>query len=161
MEQDFENRLKSLEKWRDERVRQQISYPLDVESQIVLAKYFMKIFDTLTYTVVGAEEHIATIYVGQQGNFQFQVEQNTLFPYTVNVASNIFTIAGGKTFANDTAVLVYYAPGGALPTPLAVNTTYYVVSSTGNSFKLSATVGGAAINITTTGTGKQFITAQL
>lgn len=35
---------------------------------------------------------------------------------------------------------------GALPTGLAVNTTYYVVSAGANTFQLSATRGGAAIN---------------
>lgn len=40
-----------------------------------------------------------------------------------------------------------------LPDPLAVDTVYYVVSKTTDTFKLSATSGGAAIDITDTGTG--------
>jgi hypothetical protein len=42
---------------------------------------------------------------------------------------------------------------GALPTGLAVGTNYYVVSPTANTFQLSATMGGAAINASGTQSG--------
>ena len=48
---------------------------------------------------------------------------------------------------------VFVASTGTLPAPLAVNTRYFIVSATTNNFKLSATVGGSAINLTTNGTG--------
>lgn len=38
-------------------------------------------------------------------------------------------------------------------TGISINTTYYVISSTTNTFQLSATVGGAALPLTTNGTG--------
>jgi microcystin-dependent protein len=47
---------------------------------------------------------------------------------------------------------------GALPTGLAANTDYFVTASTTNTFQLSATQGGAAIN--TTGTQSGTHTAQ-
>ena len=40
-----------------------------------------------------------------------------------------------------------------LPAGLSVATTYYVISSTADTFKLSLSVGGAAVDITGTGTG--------
>jgi hypothetical protein len=45
--------------------------------------------------------------------------------------------------------------GGALPAGLAAATNYFVIASglTANAFKVSATVGGAAVDITDTGTG--------
>lgn len=43
--------------------------------------------------------------------------------------------------------------GGALPTGLAIDTTYYVVNSATNTFKLALTTGGTAVDITTTGSG--------
>lgn len=48
---------------------------------------------------------------------------------------------------------------GSLPSPLATATTYYLrdVGTNVYFFKLAATAGGAAINITTTGTGAQSI----
>lgn len=47
--------------------------------------------------------------------------------------------------------------GGALPAPLAAATTYYTLRTDKNKIKLAATLGGAAINLTTNGTGTQFI----
>jgi hypothetical protein len=48
---------------------------------------------------------------------------------------------------------VAFATTGALPTGLAVNTTYYVVSPGANDFQVAATLGGAAINTTGTQSG--------
>lgn len=163
MNDDKDQRIEKLEQqvqdlltWKAAREKQQITFPLDVQSQTVLQNYFMRIVDTLTYIVVGAEEHVATSYVGEQGLLNFEVTKNIIFPYTVNATSNVFTVPEGS-FIDDTAVYVYYAPGGAVPDPLAVNTQYYIRDSTGTTFKLAATAGGAAIDITNDGTGRQFI----
>ncbi len=43
--------------------------------------------------------------------------------------------------------------GGALPTPLIAGLDYYVINPAINSYQLALTIGGTAINITTTGTG--------
>lgn len=48
---------------------------------------------------------------------------------------------------------VYLTSTGALPTGLSQNTLYYVVSATTNTFSLSATLGGAAINTSSAGSG--------
>lgn len=52
-------------------------------------------------------------------------------------------------------VVFFSNSGGALPAPLAANTEYFVSATTltANSFKVSATSGGAVIDITTNGTG--------
>lgn len=42
---------------------------------------------------------------------------------------------------------------GSVPTGLAEETKYYVVNSATNTFKLAATLGGAAIDLTTDGSG--------
>lgn len=47
--------------------------------------------------------------------------------------------------------------GGALPTGLSANTTYYVISTSALTYKLSATLGGSAIDITGAGTGTHTI----
>ncbi|MBS0616845.1 MAG: hypothetical protein JSR44_01560 [Spirochaetes bacterium] len=48
---------------------------------------------------------------------------------------------------------VSFLSSGSLPAPLAVNTVYYVTSPAANSFNVSATPGGTAINTTTAGSG--------
>lgn len=48
---------------------------------------------------------------------------------------------------------MYFTTTGALPTGLVANTRYYVVNATANTFQLSATINGAAINTTGTQSG--------
>lgn len=45
-----------------------------------------------------------------------------------------------------------------IPAPLSTSTTYYVVGRTTNTFQLSTTRGGSAINITSTGSGTHYVT---
>lgn len=54
-------------------------------------------------------------------------------------------------FTANQAVRVEAPTGLSLPTPLAAATTYYVVTPTTNNFQVSATQGGAAIDITAAG----------
>lgn len=70
--------------------------------------------------------------------------------FTVTIAApGVFTINNHGLLAGD---IVFLTTTGALPTGLAANTAYYVISTglTTNTFQLSATYNGAAI--TTTGT---------
>ncbi len=54
--------------------------------------------------------------------------------------------------ANDQRVRVLRLPGtGAVPTGLSENTTYWVVGTANDTFQLSATQGGAAIDLTAEG----------
>lgn len=155
-------RIEALERWKQERERQQIKLPLDATSIAVLQKYFMRLTSSIQTTSATGNTFIT--YLGSQGNpdfvgpglVNFQVAASNLFPYTVNATSDVFTIAYGR-FSNDERVIV--DTEDTAPAPLVVGTDYYVVNaaSDGQTFKLSATLGGAAINITTTGTGSQYI----
>lgn len=49
--------------------------------------------------------------------------------------------------------LVYFMTTGALPTGLTVNTFYYVVNAATDTFNVSATLGGPAINTSSAGSG--------
>lgn len=57
----------------------------------------------------------------------------------------------GHGFESGAPVLVRAEAGGALPAPLVAGTTHYVLRQTDATFKLAATEGGAAINLTTDG----------
>lgn len=61
--------------------------------------------------------------------------------------------APGHTLVNDDQVRVLAVPGATLPTGLSAGTTYFVISMSGDTFSLSATQGGAAVNITASGSG--------
>lgn len=154
--QNLENRIKALEKWRDERINQQIVYPLDINSRIILDKYYMHIIGSLVTVNISGDEFID--YIGKQDNTEFIVSKNQYIPYTVNTATDTLSIDG---YIEDNRVVYFVASGtiaspGVIPTPLVDAIGYYVINSTGKTFQVSATLMGAAINITSTGTGRQF-----
>jgi hypothetical protein len=70
--------------------------------------------------------------------------------FTADVASDVLTSSGHGFKAGNP---VRVTTSGTLPGGLAAATTYYVISPTAVSFKLSATLNGAAVNITSTGSG--------
>lgn len=78
-------------------------------------------------------------------------------PFTANSTSNEITVTGPVTWAVDDAVR-FSNSGGALPAPLAADTTYYVKTAPGSGvYTLAATVGGATIDLTDTGSGTSYI----
>ena len=84
-----------------------------------------------------------------EGTFQ-TVEART---FTVTIATpGVFTLAGHGFTAN---AKIRFTTTGALPTGLAVATTYFVIATglTSNTYQVSATLGGAAINTTGTQSG--------
>lgn len=79
-------------------------------------------------------------------------------PYTVDAGTDTLTVQG-RTFADDDIVRVSVSGGStaAVPGGLSLLTDYYVVNASGATCQLSLTEGGAAIDITSTGTGTQYI----
>jgi hypothetical protein len=70
--------------------------------------------------------------------------------FTAANASNTYT-ATAHGYTNGTRVRVSSA--GALPAGLSAGTDYYVIAAAANTFQLSAAPGGAAVDVTTDGTG--------
>lgn len=149
----LQQRIENIEKWQREKDAQQIKYPLDVRSVAILQKYFMRIIDTI-FTEGGAGGNTFVNYLGSQDEKVFLVAQNTFFPYQVDVASNVFTTSNVE-MQDD--MMVYVASSGTPPSPLDTLVQYFVVNASGKTFQLSLTQGGAAINITDTGSGNQYL----
>jgi hypothetical protein len=75
---------------------------------------------------------------------------------SIDATANTFTITGvNGALAADTRV--YISAATTLAAPLAADTVYWVVGVSGNTVQLSATQGGAAIDLTNTGTGTHTI----
>ena len=96
------------------------------------------------------------------GYFRFHTQSATLGPGTPSAYSTTKTISavniGTETFtsnahgyANGTPVQV--SATTTLPAPLVAATTYYVINAAANTYQLSMTATGSAIDITTTGSG--------
>lgn len=152
----LESRVAALEAWQQKKSAQQITFPLDIQSQKVLANYFMQITNIFTYEVVGAAAHVVQLLVGSQGLFSFEVQQQDIWLYTVNPANDTFN-APNTSFQNGQEVVVFTTATGSFPSPLVINTPYFIVNVSGTSFQLSATSGGSPINITNAGSDSQYI----
>ena len=70
---------------------------------------------------------------------------------TINLDTDVFSSATAHTLVNTDQVTIT-ASSGSLPSPLTPGVIYYVVNATTNTFQLSLTSGGAAINMAGTGT---------
>lgn len=94
------------------------------------------------------------IYAPRGGAIYYWSAQIGIAPlsFTVTIASPAVVTA---VLRDGTAV--YLNTTGALPTGLVVGTVYYVVGSTGTTFNLSLTFGGAAINTSGTQSGSHTI----
>lgn len=70
---------------------------------------------------------------------------------TCTSASPGVITAPGYVPTNGDAVQLSFLAGGSIPTGLTAYTTYYVVAASADTFEVSATKGGSAINTTSTG----------
>ena len=87
---------------------------------------------------------------------QFQSGWATAF--TAADGTDVITAAGHVLTDGDTVELsLSGAEGDVLPTGLAADTTYYARDVSGDTLKLAATSGGAAIDITGVGTGTHYL----
>ena len=73
--------------------------------------------------------------------------------YTVNTSTDVFTSAGHGYVDGDQVVFV----NGTPPTGLTAGTIYFVRDSTTDTFKVAATAGGSAIDITGAGAGNAVV----
>lgn len=73
--------------------------------------------------------------------------------WTVVNATDVITSSAHGLTNGDLVTVTNSA--GALPTGISAGVWYYVISATTNTFKLSATLGGSSIDMTSDGTGTQ------
>lgn len=71
----------------------------------------------------------------------------------VGLTSNNTITAPGTAYTNGNIVRLQKVPGSTLPAGIAEGTSYYVVSASTDTFKVSLTLGGAAITLTADGGG--------
>ncbi len=76
-------------------------------------------------------------------------------PYTVNATTDVLTLKGYTPTNGD--VYRLSNSGGAIPSGLTADVDHYVVNATGSTCKLALTAGGSAIDITSTGSGLNFL----
>lgn len=87
------------------------------------------------------------VYVPSIANF---VNNSDTVVATVDDSTDVFTSAGHGLSNGD---VINFASTGTLPSPITVLTNYFVIDATADTFKVSLSSGGAAVNVTTAGTG--------
>lgn len=96
-----------------------------------------------------------TAYATRRDVYRFGLPRGTLGSASRLVASSqassdVLTLED-HGFETDDELLLRAVEGGTLSAPLVEGTTYYAIRLTDSTFKLAATAGGAAINLTTDG----------
>jgi hypothetical protein len=76
----------------------------------------------------------------------------TYYDFTAKASTDVITAPGHALSVNDT-VEVISMPNGTLPNGASAGTVYYVKTAAGNDITLSATLGGATLDLTTDGAG--------
>lgn len=104
--------------------------------------------DPDTWPVVDLSSNVTHVRV------DYYTAREQYLDVTVSATDDTITKTNQKL---DNGDRVRIASSGTVPGGLDDSTLYYVVGSSGNSFQLSATEGGAAIDITSVGTGQHNI----
>lgn len=73
--------------------------------------------------------------------------------FTVDTDDETIELVGHGFMDGDKVTFTATGTSPALPSPLDAGTTYYVVNATSADFQVSLTEGGAAVNLTTAGSG--------
>lgn len=76
---------------------------------------------------------------------------------TVNTGTDTFT--SNSHGLTDGTKVAFFNVDGTIPGGITENQNYYVINAAANTFKVSATVGGAAVDITSAGDGSNFVAA--
>lgn len=151
--QQLERQIQELLSWKTSKERQLISYPLDENSKQVLKKDFLSILTPISFTQSTVPEPFTAVLTVQNDKQYLIPTYGSLFQFT---ASTSDVVTSSVTFVNDMLITLFTTD--TLPAPLDDVTSYYTVNSSGNTCKLSLTLGGAAIDITDTGTGLHYFT---
>lgn len=151
----LENKIREHKAWISAR-KDRLSYPLDSRSKLVIQKDMLvftgktqpAITDLLTdLTCLGLEVSI-------NGRKRAILASLPLYPFTA-ATSDVITYSAGSFILKNNDVIALTS-SNTLPAGLSVNTEYYIINATTNTFKVSLTQGGAAVDITDTGSGSHY-----
>ncbi len=98
-----------------------------------------------TSGITGISYTSLTRTAGATGNF---ATANSTSNVTANFTTDIITAGATAVMANGSVLTL----GGTAPAGLTAGTQYFVVNASGNTYQLSATLGGLPIDFTTAGT---------
>jgi hypothetical protein len=123
----------------------------------LVKKGFMRVKTILQYNnTSGLEFRTLFIDHNEQITALTGFDRNYYIQFTA--ATSDTCTSYGHTLQDDDQV--YLISTGTLPSPLNNTTPYYIINSSTDTFKLSTSVGGAAVNITSVGSGTHYLQQQ-
>lgn len=157
----LENKINELTQWKDSIVKERLLFPLDIESTVILNRGILR--------SSGKQLPITDAFLVDLASFGFQTIINgdyRLLPayvpfrsFTVNAGTDVITDAGGShnLKTND---FIAVTSTGTLPVGLEP-TFFYVIYVSTNTFKVSLTPDGSAVDITSAGVGTHYYASNL
>lgn len=161
MNQDPANRIPELERqvaelmdWKRQREQQQLVFPLDQVSKEIIAGNFLTVVNEVNFVRSNGKEVPLYLIVQSNGKKYTLTANNALYTFTA-ATSDVITVSSQFDLENDMQLVVFteqVLPGGLDP-----DTIYYTINASGKTAKLSLSSGGSAVDITSTGTGLQYL----
>lgn len=148
----LQKQVDELMLWMNQRKAQQLVYPLDNISKDIIGKDFLKYELNIDYTS-SSGQLFPNILVSHDKKQELISVYPPLYSFVVDTTSDLLTF-DTLLYANNDQVNLLTTD--TLPSPLSDAVTYYIINVSGNTCQLSLTSGGAAINITSTGTGTHY-----
>jgi hypothetical protein len=149
-----------------------VSIPIEIDCSVKSVKKISYNFPSVYEVILGnisktQEVYLpgygatAEAYLGPTVSFNdVTFTKRTITTANVNISTETFTFVSHGFSSGD--AVVYYNNGGTSAAGLTSGTTYYVISAglTSNTFRVSASSGGSAVNITGTGNNFQYFEAR-
>ena len=154
MTPEEKKQLNEVLEWKRLREKQIIPDQLDVVSKEILTRDFLPVYKAgVLLTPIASGDYISKYFQTKIKNQDEVITYTKYKKYTVNPSNDTFS-ANDHGLVNDMQVI--FATTDEYPVGVDTTAARYVINATAVSFKVSATVGGAAVNITTAGEGDQY-----
>jgi hypothetical protein len=112
--------------------------------------YLVQVYRSADSSTSSVNDELSLVYELPVYSQFFSTYTKTFAPGDVNTGTEVITIASHGFLDG---MVVRFSTTTTLPTGLTADTDYYIISANTNDFKVSATFGGSAVNITATGSG--------
>jgi len=151
--EQLKKQVDELLEWKRQKELQQISSPLDEISRKIIQDKLIVVKDYGEFVRADGSVGDYFYFVDIGGKTERLSVNFPMYQFTANASTDTITIIGLEP-SNDDAILVMST--GTLPSGLSESTPYYVINASGNTCKLSESLGGAAVDIIDTGTGTHY-----
>lgn len=110
------------------------------------------------------DDSVAALEIGTTNTYAITLDETKAYVAYLNLTTQTFTADAGTDVITATAHGLLAGEtirfkGTDLPAGITQSTLYYIISPTANTFQISATPGGSAVNITDAGSGTMLFNA--